>query len=37
MMASGGTHLINVGVQHTVGPHSIQALAARRGLPFKRI
>jgi uncharacterized protein len=37
MIASGGTHLINVGVQHTVGPNSIQALAARRGVNFRRI
>jgi uncharacterized protein len=37
MLASGGAHLINVGVQHTVGPNSIQMLAARRGIRFRRI
>lgn len=37
MLAVGGRHLINVGVQHTVGPSSIQKLAANRGITFRRI
>jgi uncharacterized protein YbaP (TraB family) len=37
MLQTGGTHFVYVGVQHTIGPESIQVHATRHGLRVRRI
>ena len=37
MLDEGGVHFIGVGVEHTLGPDSIQAVAMREGITFKRV
>ncbi len=37
MLAAGGVYFINVGVNHTIGPDSIQNLLEKHGLRVKRL
>ncbi len=37
MLKEGGTHFISVGIEHTVGPASIQALCLKHGVKFRRL
>ena len=37
MLKEGGVHFISVGIAHTVGPDSIQAMAKRSGVTFKLV
>ena len=37
MLAEGGSHFVFVGIQHTVGLHSIQASALDLGMPVRRL
>lgn len=36
MLAEGGTHFVSVGIQHTVGFHSIQSKVLGLGIPLRR-
>ena len=37
MLAAGGVYFINVGINHMIGPDSIQNLLAKHGLRVKRL